>query len=73
MVGSSDVHSQAVGRIDTINVWERTKEATVMCHKCWLVARDKMIVTLRKMFLWMESPLAKYAENQVFPRKVEQI
>lgn len=71
MVGSSDVHSSKQwAEFDTINVWERTQEATVMCHKCWLVARDKMIANVKEdVPKWMESPLAHMRRIKSFLEK----
>ena len=45
--------------VETVKKWEIVKEASVVCHKCWMVLREKTFMQIeRDVPGWMEEPLS---------------
>ena len=46
------------GDVPTVQKWELTEDAEVMCHKCWVSLREKTFKQLKRDGgKWIESPL----------------
>ena len=46
------------GDVPTVQKWELSEDAEVMCHKCWVALREKTFKQLKRDgATWIESPL----------------